>query len=88
METAAEISAQRLREKIGRKMPVLIDRIDRDADVAIARSASDAPEIDGTVSIPGVRAAGGVLTVGSLVDVQITAAGDYDLEARLIAPIQ
>jgi len=25
--------------------------------------------------------------VGSLVDVQITAAGDYDLEARLIAPI-
>jgi ribosomal protein S12 methylthiotransferase len=87
MEQAAEISALRLKQKIGRKMQVLIDRIDRDADVAIARSASDAPEIDGTVRIAGAGGAAGLLKVGSLVDVQITAAGDYDLEARLIAPI-
>ena len=87
MEAAAEISAERLREKIGRKMPVLIDRIDRDGDVAIARSTSDAPEIDGTVRIAGVRAAASVLNVGSLVDVQITAAGNYDLEACLSDPI-
>ena len=87
MELAAEISAERLEAKIGRNMPVLIDRIDRDDDVAIARSASDAPEIDGTVRIAGVRGAAGVLKVGSLVDVQITAAGDYDLEARLSDPI-
>ena len=53
----------------------------------MARSASDAPEIDGTVRIAGARRAGRLLTVGSLVDVQITAAGDYDLEARLIDPI-
>jgi ribosomal protein S12 methylthiotransferase len=87
MELAAEISAERLKAKIGRKMPVLIDGIDRDGDVAIARSASDAPEIDGTVRIVGVRGSAGALTVGSLVDVQITAAGDYDLEARLSDPI-
>ncbi len=87
MELAAEISAKRLAQKIGRKMPVLIDSIDRDGDVAIARSASDAPEIDGTVRIAGVRGAGGALSVGSLVDVQITAAGDYDLEARLVDSI-
>jgi len=87
MELAAEISAERLEAKIGRKMPVLIDRIDRDGDVAIARSASDAPEIDGTVRIAGVRGAAGALTVGSLVEVRITAAGDYDLEARLSDPI-
>ena len=87
MEAAAEISAERLREKIGRKMPVLIDRIDREGDVATARSTSDAPEIDGTVRIAGVRGAADVLTVGSLVDVQITAADNYDLEARLIGPI-
>jgi ribosomal protein S12 methylthiotransferase len=79
MELAAEISAQRLEGKIGRTMPVLIDRID--GDVAIGRSSSDAPEIDGTVRIAG---AGRALSVGSLVDVQITAAGAYDLEARLI----
>ena len=84
MELAAEISAERLEGKIGRTMPVLIDRID--GDVAIGRSSSDAPEIDGTVRIAGARRAGRALSVGSLVDVQITAAGAYDLEARLINP--
>jgi ribosomal protein S12 methylthiotransferase len=86
MELAAEISAKRLKQKVGRKMPVLIDRIDRDGNsaVAIARSSSDAPEIDGTVRIVGARGSAKDLVVGSLVDVQITAAGDYDLEARLI----
>jgi ribosomal protein S12 methylthiotransferase len=87
MQRAAQISARRLKQKIGRKMPVLIDRIDCDADVAIARSSSDAPEIDGTVRIADLSRAAGLLKVGSLVDVQITAAGDYDLEARVIGPI-
>jgi len=84
MELAAQISARRLTQKIGRQMPVLIDRIDLGSDVAIGRSSSDAPEIDGTVRIAGARRAGSTLSVGSLVNVQITAAGDYDLEARLI----
>jgi ribosomal protein S12 methylthiotransferase len=102
MALAAKISANRLQAKIGRKMSVLIDRIERsgsgassgsgggsgskgDGDVAIARSASDAPEIDGTVRIEGIRGSATALSVGSMVDVQITAAGDYDLEARLVA---
>jgi len=78
MELSAEISAARLAQKIGRKMQVLIDGLD--GDIAIARSSSDAPEIDGTVRI---RGAGG-LEVGSFANVKITAAGAYDLEARLI----
>jgi len=76
MELSAEISARRLERKVGRTMRVLIDRID--GGVAIARSASDAPEIDGTVRI---RAAKG-LKVGDFADVLITKAGAYDLEAR------
>jgi ribosomal protein S12 methylthiotransferase len=87
MQLAAEISAARLRGKIGRKMPVLIDGLDQDQDVAIARSASDAPEIDGTVRIAGLKRAGAALKVGSLVEVEITGADDYDLAARLIGPI-
>jgi ribosomal protein S12 methylthiotransferase len=79
MELAAEISAQRLAEKVGRRMQVLVDRID--GDIAVARSSSDAPEIDGTVRIHG----GGKLAVGAMAAVQITAAGDYDLEAKLRA---
>ena len=87
MELAAQISAKRLEQKVGRTMPVLIDRIERDpdsgGDVAIARSSSDAPEIDGTVRIVSDRGAKDLM-VGSLVNVRITAAGDYDLEASLI----
>jgi ribosomal protein S12 methylthiotransferase len=78
MVLAAEISAQRLQEKIGRTMQVLIDRVE--GDVGVARSASDAPEIDGSVRI---LAANG-LKVGDFADVRITGASAYDLEARLV----
>jgi ribosomal protein S12 methylthiotransferase len=76
MELAAEISAERLARKVGRTLEVLIDRVED--GVAIARSPSDAPEIDGLVRIP---AAGG-LKVGDFARVQIVAASAYDLEAR------
>jgi ribosomal protein S12 methylthiotransferase len=79
MELAAEISAARLADKVGRNMQVLIDRID--GGVAIARSAGDAPEIDGTVRIAGAKK----LAVGEWAQVTITKAGAYDLEARLSA---
>jgi ribosomal protein S12 methylthiotransferase len=78
MELSAEISAARLAQKVGRDMQVLVDRLD--GGVAVARSAGDAPEIDGTVRILGAKG----LSVGSLAQVRITAAGAYDLEAKLI----
>jgi ribosomal protein S12 methylthiotransferase len=76
MELAAEISAARLANKIGRTVQVLVDRIED--GVAFARSASDAPEIDGVVRI----ASAGKLKVGDFARVEITAAGAYDLDAR------
>jgi ribosomal protein S12 methylthiotransferase len=78
MELSAEISAGRLARKVGRTMQVLIDRLE--GDVAVARSSSDAPEIDGTVRIRDAKH----LAVGSFAEVSITAAGAYDLEARLV----
>ncbi len=79
MELAAEISAERLAAKVGRTMRVLIDRIE--GNVAAARSSSDAPEIDGIVNVRGA----GKLAVGDWAEVQITKAGAYDLQAKLIA---
>jgi ribosomal protein S12 methylthiotransferase len=76
MELAAEISAERLANKVGRTIKVLIDRIED--GVAFARSASDAPEIDGVVRI----ASAGKLKVGEFAQVEIIAAGAYDLEAH------
>lgn len=80
MHLSASISAARLTQKIGRNMRVLVDKIE--GDVAIARSTSDAPEIDGTVKM---RKAKG-LQVGDWADVKIIKAGAYDLEARLESP--
>ena len=80
MHLSASISAARLTQKIGRNMRVLVDKME--GDIAIARSTSDAPEIDGTVKI---RKAKG-LQVGDWADVKIIKAGAYDLEARLESP--
>jgi len=78
MELSQEISAARLAQKVGRTLQVLVDKLE--GSVAIARSPSDAPEIDGTVRIRGAKK----LTVGELATVRITKAGAYDLEAQLL----
>jgi len=82
MTLAAEISASRLQRRIGQLEQVLVDEIDHENGVAIARSKADAPEIDGNVFIEGAGAA--QLQPGSLVQVKITDADDYDLFAELV----
>ena len=75
MDVAARISAEKLADKVGRRMRVLVDSVDGEA--AIARSAADAPEIDGVVHIVD----GDGLSAGDWANVEITGADDYDLEA-------
>jgi len=77
MAVQAEISAAKLQQKIGRTIRVLVD--EAGADGAVARSAADAPEIDGTVLI----ADGHKLKPGQFVDVVVENAGEHDLHARL-----
>jgi ribosomal protein S12 methylthiotransferase len=77
MERAAQISAKRLSPKVGRRMRVLVDTVED--GVAIARSAADAPEIDGVVRVEGAKS----LEPGAWADVEITSADAYDLHARL-----
>jgi ribosomal protein S12 methylthiotransferase len=78
MERAAAISAQRLSARVGRRMRVLVDSVEK--NTAIARSEADAPEIDGVVRI----SKGGKLRAGDWAEVEITAADAYDLEARIL----
>jgi ribosomal protein S12 methylthiotransferase len=77
MQTQADISRNRLHSKVGSVQQVLVDEVD--ARYAIARSKADAPEIDGLVYIVD----GQELAPGSLADVLIEEADDYDLTARL-----
>jgi len=75
MSVQAKISAARLAQRVGRTMTVLVDA--QDGATAIARSAADAPEIDGTVRI----AKGGAMAAGSFARVAVTGASEHDLEA-------
>jgi ribosomal protein S12 methylthiotransferase len=77
MQTQARISAARLARRVGETMTVLVDGHDEDG-TAIARSAADAPDIDGTVTIAG----GTGLAIGNFARVVVTAASEHDLRAR------
>ena len=77
MAVQAEISAAKLQRKIGRTIKVLVDEVTTDG--AVARSAADAPEIDGTVLI----ADGHKLKPGQFADVLVVGASEHDLHARL-----
>lgn len=79
MEVQAQISANKLAEKVGYEMEILIDSVE--GDVAVGRSYADAPEIDGVVTIEDVAG----VQPGDRIQAEITAADDYDLWARPIA---
>jgi len=76
MERAGELSAARLATKVGQTLDVLVDRVE--GGQAEARTAGDAPEIDGLVHVKDARG----LKAGEFARVTVTAAGTYDLEAR------
>ena len=75
MERASLISAARLAGKVGQTLQVLVDEVQDDK--ATARTAGDAPEIDGVVHISGARG----LRAGEFAQVRITSADTYDLHA-------
>jgi len=77
MRRAAEISEARLAARVGRRMRVLVDSVDK--GTAIARSEADAPEIDGVVHIRNAKS----LRPGDWADIEITSSDAYDLHARL-----
>ena len=83
MQIAQEISTQILKEKIGKRMTVLVDELDAEYPVAIARSYADAPEIDGNVFVEDIDKS--QIQPGQLLYVEITDADEYDLFAKLIS---
>jgi ribosomal protein S12 methylthiotransferase len=72
------ISREKLRAKVGRTLRVLVDTIRPDG-VAVARSAADAPEIDGSVFVRNAR----TLRPGEFAEVKVERADAYDLWAAL-----
>jgi ribosomal protein S12 methylthiotransferase len=83
MEVQADISAAKLAAKIGSTITVLTDDSVQGKtakeDITLARSSSDAPEIDGVVYIEGE-----LLEPGQFAQVKITHADEHDLWATLV----
>jgi len=73
MRIQREVSARLLRNKVGKRLPVIID--EAGATVAKGRSKYDAPEIDGTVHVTSRRP----VRSGDIVTVKIEHSEAYDL---------
>ncbi len=76
MNHQADISAMKLKARLGQELTVLIDAVHKGR--ATGRSYADAPEIDGVVHI----AQGQGLKPGDFVKVRVTRSDDYDLWGR------
>lgn len=77
MELQAQISADRLAQKVGTLQEVLIDAVDEEG--ALGRTQGDAPDIDGTVILPEEFS----VQPGEWVNVVIEDADAYDLWGRV-----
>ena len=75
MQLQQEISAERLKQKIGQTLDVIVDEIDDEG--IIGRTKADAPEVDGLVYIENLSGAPG--KVGEFIKVTITHSDEYDL---------
>ena len=84
MALQQDISAKRLKRRVGGRERVIIDEVapSRGASPAVAkgRSKGDAPQIDGTVFIASRRP----LRVGEIATVRIDSADAYDLHGTAI----
>jgi ribosomal protein S12 methylthiotransferase len=75
MQVQAAISREKLRRKIGRTLDVMVDEVQ--GGKVIARSAADAPEIDGVVKVSGATRP----KTGETLKVLVTGADEHDLTA-------
>ncbi len=78
MEVQAQISTQRLLNRVAKQEVVLVDEVHEDH--LIARSEADAPEIDGNVIIKGEWDA----QPGDFIEVTIAGSDEHDLFAQVL----
>ena len=80
MQHQQAISADVLAERVGKTIEIIVDEVDTEG--AIARSAWDAPEIDGNVYINGETS----LRPGDRARVTVEASDEYDLWGSVAEP--
>lgn len=78
MQVQQKISAEKLQQRIGTEMLVLIDEVDSEG--ALGRSYADAPEVDGVIYLNGEYG----VKPGEFVWVHIDHADEYDLWGTVV----
>lgn len=78
MEVQKEISLENNQKFVGRRLKVLIDRVEE--DYFVGRTEKDAPEVDGEVLI---EVKNNTLAVGAYYDIEIFDCNEYDLFGKL-----
>ena len=79
MRKAQEISALKLKEKVGKTYTCLVDTVEEDQ--LLCRTIFDAPEIDGLVYVPNTHTNH---ATGDLLKVKINASSEYDLKGQIV----
>ena len=80
MQAQAVITEQLNQARVGTHARVLVEEFDPSQDAWLGRSTVEAPEVDGSVLLPGHLR----LTPGEFVDVEVTDAHGYDVAAEMI----
>ena len=80
MAKAEEISIQRLAKKVGKRIQVLIDRVDESG--GIGRTIGDAPEIDGLVRVLPPSKPSKRYRAGEIIRATVISSQGHDLIAQ------
>jgi len=81
MSTQADISAERNREYLGKKIDVLVEGVEQDGAVR-GRCRTQAPEVDGCTYVCGVAPAN--VKPGSIIRAKVVETWEYDLSAEVV----
>ena len=81
MLKAKTISERKLKEKVTKNLPCIIDKVEQ--DFLWCRTQADAPEVDGIVKVINPD---GCYQPGDIINVNITKSLDYDLEGTVYQP--
>ena len=85
MEAQAEVSAQKLRERVGKSFDMIVDTI-TDEGVMICRTKYEAPDIDGVVTIENTPK-DAIVKEGDFIRAKITDSDEHDMWADFEANI-
>jgi ribosomal protein S12 methylthiotransferase len=82
MQAQQAVHLARNRERVGAELEVLVERVDAARGTLVGRTQADAPEVDGTITVRGVKHA----RPGAFVAARVVATDGYDLVAEPVGP--